>query len=241
MGFSRVESFDFRPGRIIAGKYEVVSLLGHGWEAEVYKLREISTGIIRAGKFFFPQRNLKNKTLNLYAKKLHKLRECSLLIQYHTQETIRFQSETISFLVSEYVEGQSLKEFIGDQKGKRLSDYQALHLLHALAKGMEPIHLKRQYHGDLHPGNIIVRSYGLKFDLKAYDFFNWNASSSELIFQDVIDMIHIFHGAIGGKDRYPKCSQAVKDICCGLKKSLIGKKFKSAGKLRVYLENLKIE
>ncbi len=45
-----VDSFDLTPGRKIAGKYEVLSLLGAGWEGEVYKIREIHTGIERAAK-----------------------------------------------------------------------------------------------------------------------------------------------------------------------------------------------
>ncbi|MFV2067521.1 MAG: hypothetical protein ACC645_11120, partial [Pirellulales bacterium] len=53
----RINAFDFRPGRVLAGKYEVVSRLGAGWEGEVYMLREMPTGIERAAKFFFPHRN----------------------------------------------------------------------------------------------------------------------------------------------------------------------------------------
>ena len=51
-----ISSFDFQPGRSLAKKYEVLSKLGQGWEGEVYLLRETSTGIERAAKFFFPQR-----------------------------------------------------------------------------------------------------------------------------------------------------------------------------------------
>ena len=80
-----IETFDLYPGRILARKYEVISLLGTGWEGEVYKVRESATGIERAAKFFFPQRNPRDRTVNFYAKKLHKLRHCPILIQYHTQ------------------------------------------------------------------------------------------------------------------------------------------------------------
>ncbi len=37
------DSFNLSPGRILAKKYEVVSLLGSGWEGEVYLIREIAT------------------------------------------------------------------------------------------------------------------------------------------------------------------------------------------------------
>ena len=49
---SPIESFQFHSGRILVGKYEVLDLLGAGWEGEVYRVREIHTDIIRTAKFF---------------------------------------------------------------------------------------------------------------------------------------------------------------------------------------------
>ncbi len=34
---SKVKRFDFPPGRIVAGKYEIERPLGSGWEGEVYQ------------------------------------------------------------------------------------------------------------------------------------------------------------------------------------------------------------
>ena len=39
----RITEFDFDPGRTVAGKYEIESKLGGGWEGEVYLVREIET------------------------------------------------------------------------------------------------------------------------------------------------------------------------------------------------------
>lgn len=55
------DSFNLQPGRILAKKYEVIAKLGAGWEGEVYRIRELNTGIERAAKLFFPDRNIKNK------------------------------------------------------------------------------------------------------------------------------------------------------------------------------------
>ena len=68
-----IDAFDFVPGRILARKYEVLEKLGEGWEGEVYLLRELTTGIEKAGKFFYPDRNPSNRALKNYAKKLHRL------------------------------------------------------------------------------------------------------------------------------------------------------------------------
>src|SRR5690606_3887385 len=115
-----IQAFNFPEGRILARKYEVISKLGEGWEGEVYLLKEITTGIERAAKFFFPHRNIRNKASNFYAKKLHKLRNCPALIQYHTQETIRFQNQDLTFLVSDFVEGEVLADFVKRLPGKRI-------------------------------------------------------------------------------------------------------------------------
>ncbi|MEE8483852.1 MAG: protein kinase [Nitrospinota bacterium] len=233
-----IDSFDFATGRILVRKYEIISKLGYGWEGEVYKLLEIETGIERAGKFFFPERNPNNRTLKFYAKKLHKLRRCGILIHYNTQEQITFRGQKISFLVSEFVEGSLLQEFLDNQRGKRLNPFQGLHLLYALAKGMECIHDQKEYHGDLHTENIIVTRVGLSFDLKLIDLFHLKVATTANMLTDVYDLIRLFYDVIGGAKRYAKQPKEVKEIVCGLKKSLIRKKFRNAGQLRTYLEKM---
>ena len=155
-----------------ASKYEVVSELGSGWEGEVYKIREIRTGIDRAAKLFYPQRNIGNRTAKRYAKKLHRLRYCTILIQYHTEELIEVRGVPVTVLISEYVEGELLSDFLKRFPGNRLQPFEALHLLYALAKGMEQIHLHNEYHGDLHLDNIIIKRFGLTYDLKLIDLFH---------------------------------------------------------------------
>jgi len=233
-----IESFNLSSGRIIAKKYEIKSLLGTGWESEVYLVREITTGIERTAKFFFPQRNLHDRALKFYARKLHKLRKCPIVIQYSTQDTIIFRRTPISFLVSEFVEGELLSEYLDRQPGKRLLPFQALHLLYALARGIECIHTVGDYHGDLHTDNIIVQRVGLNFELKLLDMFHWGAPSAENIRDDVINLVRIFYDALGGQKHYAKLPEEVKQICCGLKRTQITKKFRTAGKLRKYLESM---
>src|SRR5690606_22354641 len=102
---------------------------------------------------------------------------------------------------------------------------------------IEQIHLMNEYHGDLHAQNVIVNHFGLNFKLKLVDFYNWSSSAaSECRQDDICSAIRIFYECIGGKKRYAKQPQTVKDICCGLKPSLILKKFRNASQLRKYLE-----
>jgi tRNA A-37 threonylcarbamoyl transferase component Bud32 len=233
-----IESFNFQPGRVLAKKFEVVSKLGQGWEGEVYLVREQLTNIERAAKFFFPQRNPGNKAFRFYAQKLHKLRHCPILIQYFSQDTITYRGVPITFLVSDFIEGELLSEYINRQPGKRLQAFQALHLLHALAKGMESIHQLREYHGDLHTDNIIISRFGLSFELKLIDMYYWQSAKHENIRHDVVSLIRVFYDALGGQKYYARQPEEVKAIICGLKSSLILKKFKTAGQLRNYIENM---
>jgi len=233
-----VESFNFQTGRILAKKFEVISKLGEGWEGEVYLVREQLTNIERAAKFFFPQRNPGNKAFKFYAQKLHKLRHCPILIQYFSQDTIIYRGVPITFLVSDFIEGELLSAFINRQPGKRLSAFQALHLLHALAKGIDTIHQMREYHGDLHTDNIIISRFGLNYDLKLIDMYYWQSAKYENIRHDVVSLVKVFYEALGGQKFYAKQPDEVKAIICGLKSSLILKKFKTAGQLRDHIEHM---
>ena len=163
------------------------------------------------------------------------------MIQYHTHETIRFKGTPVTFLVSDYVEGELLYELLKRQPGKRLTVFEGLHLLHSLASGIECIHLLGDYHGDIHDENIIVNRYGLGFDVKLVDLFHWGAPKASNIHQDVCDLIRVFYDVIGGAKRYARHPPVVKEICCGLKRTLILRKFRTAGQLREHLETIEWE
>lgn len=235
---SRLTHFRFSPGTILADKYEVISKLGSGWEGEVYRVSEIGLGVERAAKLFFPHRNRKNHATRFYARKLHKLRECPILIHYHNQELLDYRGHTVTCLISEFVEGELLSRFLKRQPGRKISVFEGLHLLHTLAAGVEMIHKAGEYHGDLHDENIIIRRKGIHFDFKLVDMFNWGKPSADNIRDDVCDLIRVFYDAIGGAKQYSRHRKEIKSICCGLKRSLIIKKYRTAGKLREYLENM---
>ncbi len=233
-----ITTFGFEPGRVLAGKYEVVSRLGAGWEGEVYLLNERRTGIERAGKVFFPQRNERDRAALFYAKKLHKLRHCPILIQYHGHETITFRRQPITLLVSDYVEGELLSRFLLRQPGRHLTVFEGLHLLHGLVSGVETIHHSGEYHGDLHTDNIILRREGLSFECKLLDVFQWRAPKQENMQDDIVDLVRIFHEVIGGPRAYARQPPVAKEIIRGLKRSLILERFRTASHLREWLETM---
>jgi serine/threonine protein kinase len=194
--------FNLHPGRVIAGKYEVVGFLGKGQEGEVYRVEERVTGLSRAAKIFYPERNPGDRALRFYARKLDQLRGCSLLIHYHHTETARISGQPISVLVSELVE----------------------------------IHDKGEYHGDLHEGNVLIRRRGIQFEAKLVDIQDFGRSSKYNRVADVCDLVRILYEMVGGKERYAEQPPEIRAICLGLKKSLISRKFPTAGALCRYLD-----
>ncbi len=236
-----VNSFNFQPKDKLLEKYSVVRKIGSGWEGEVYLIKEKKTGIERAAKFFFPRRNRNNETLKFHAKKLNKLRDCTSIIKYFTQETIAIDENEITFLVSEYVQGENLAAFVKRQKNKRIDPYQGLHLLYAMAKAINEVHIKKEYHGDLHTDNIMIEKHGVNFKLKIFDMFHYGKPNIDKCQQDIVDVIRIFYEIIGGPKTYPLAPNYVKQICMGNKSNLIRKKFKTAQDLINFLEALSIE
>ncbi len=232
----QIDSFDLQPGRIIGGKYIVDVKLGGGWEGEVYKVVESRTGICRAAKLFFPHRNVRDRAVNFYARKLERLRRCPIVIRYHHSETVRTRGTPLTCLISEYVEGELLGDFMARQPGKRLPPFEALHLTYALARGLEEIHKLREYHGDLHESNVLVRRQGISFDVKLVDFYHWGRSTAAHIRDDVVDLVRLLYDISGGRRRYASQPVVIKAICRGLRRDLIGRSFPTARHLREVLE-----
>ncbi len=234
----RLTKFGFAPHLVVADKYRVLARLGGGWEGETYLLREISTRVDRAGKFFFPQRNRGDRSARRYAQKLHKLSSCPMIISYQTRERVSVDGVPVTLLVSEYVRGESLDDFLRKQPGGRLTYYPALHLLRALAGGLAEVHCRGEYHGDLHSENVLVERFGLGFDLKVLDLHDHGPVSKQHKQNDILDLVRLFYDAVGGPPRYARQPQAVKDICRGLKRGLILERFPSAQRLVVHLDQL---
>jgi len=230
--------FDLQPGQTLGRNYFILEWLGRGWEGEVYKVEERRTGIVRAAKIFYPIKRTKASWLHKYARKLYTLRSCPIVMQYHHRDIARVGRVQAEIMVSEFIEGILLSDYVIQQPGKRLPPFEALHLLYSLALGVEQIHYLGEYHGDIHTKNIMVRRRGVRFEVHLIDFFDLGRSSGYRIRQDVYDLIAVLYDIIGGADRYRTAPAIIKQIVKGRKHSLIRQQFKTAGQLRLALENL---
>lgn len=230
--------FELMKGEVLAGRFCILNFLGSGSEGEVYKVEELHTRKLRAIKLFYPEKNKQFKVSIRSAQKLDKLRSCPIVIDYLSHEIIDIDEKRVACLITEYVKGESLEDFICKQKGKRLGVFPALHLLYSMVLGVEGIHLNGEYHGDLHVENIIIKRFGLEFDLKIIDLHHWGDSKKENREEDIIKIIQIFYETLGGAKYYSKLAPSLKNIICGQKRSLILKKFKNISSLKNHLERM---
>ena len=240
--------FDLQPGRVLASRYVVESMLGSGVEGEVYRVVERKTGIPRAAKLFYPpdmlptkrsspnHRRTKQSPAQYYAGRLHDLRKCWIVVQYHHSESVRIKGRAIECLISELVEGQVLRDMIKARRGSRLPYFEAMCILHAIAAGLEQVHNLKHYHGDVHSRNIIVRRTGVHFDVRLLDLHSWPLGAKVNIREDTLQLVRVFYEMVGGKERYAKMPDVVKQITRANRADLIRKRFPDAGALRKWMD-----
>jgi hypothetical protein len=232
----RIDSFGFRPGRLLGSGYVVEESLGTGTEGEVYRVTERDTGISRAAKLHFPHIDPDHRKSMWHARKLNALRACPIVLQYHHSETVRVRGRRTLVVVSEFCPGLQLQRWVERQRGKRLTPYMALHLLHELVSGLELIHAYGEYHSDVHTENILVNPIGVRLSLKLIDFYDWGRPSRVKQQNDVLCAIRVFYDVLGGREHYRKLPPEIKRICIGMQSSRILKRFPTMYALRAHLE-----
>lgn len=232
----KITNFELAPGERINDKYLVEAFLGGGLQGEVYRVTELGTRVRRAAKLFFPQQNQGGRTARYYAQRLDRLRDCPIVIQYHHAEKIKVHGIDVICLLSEYVNGILLSDFIAKHPGSRLPAFKALHVLYPLVCGLESIHAQREYHGDIHPWNILIRPRGIFFDIKLIDFYNLGRPTAQHRREDIIDVVRLLYTMVGERRRYARQPPAIKAICRGMQRNLILQSFPTASHLRRHLE-----
>lgn len=233
----RPTTFDLRPGRKVGTRYVIESRLGGGAEGEVYQIRELDTAIHRAAKLYFPHRNPRKRTATKHAQKLNALRHCAIVLQYHHSEIVTVRGEKVFAMISDFYDGEPLEHWLHRHRGKRLTPYQALHVLYNLVCGLEDIHARGEYHADVHSQNILIQQRGIRYDLKLIDFYDWGRPARFKQKQDISDAIGVFYECLGGRNHYAKLPKELKYILAGPRHDVILRRFPTITALRHHLEN----
>jgi serine/threonine-protein kinase len=140
------------PGDILAGKYEIVSLLGEGGMGTVWRARSIALDADVAIKVLHCDRADSQAAQRLLreARATARVGHPSIVRAFDFGETEAGEP----FLVMELLEGTSLADCL-DRRG-RLSPIEAVQMLLPIASGLAAAHARGIVHRDIKPENIII-------------------------------------------------------------------------------------
>jgi len=153
----------FPPGTLLAQRYRVVSLLGHGGMGEVYRANDLLLGQTVALKFLPAQWTSDEATLARFRNEVRIARQVShpnVCRVYDIGE-----AEGSTYLSMEYVDGEDLASLL--RRIGRLPQDKALEIARQLCAGLAAAHDKGVLHRDLKPGNIMLDGQG---QLRITDF-----------------------------------------------------------------------
>jgi len=149
-------SGDLGKGAILAGRYEILQLLGRGGMGAVYKARDIELDRVVALKLIRPELAINPEILQRFKQEL------ILARQVTHKNVIRIfdlgQSDRIKFITMDFVEGQDLRELLLE-RGKFPAEQAARSMLQ-ICRALEAAHAEGVIHRDLKPQNIMLTADG---------------------------------------------------------------------------------
>ncbi len=140
-------------GRVIAGRYRVLGLIGEGGMGAVYVAEHLMIGRKVALKRLHPELMDDAKAVARFQREA---RAAAATGHEHIVEVIDlgFGEDHAPFLVMEYLRGQSLAELL--RKEERLAPERACRIVGQLLAALSAVHLRSIVHRDLKPDNIIL-------------------------------------------------------------------------------------
>lgn len=152
-----------RAGRVLGGRYTLVSRIAKGGMGEVWRVRDQRTGMLVAAKVLRPElrgEEISLSRLRLEAKNTVRARHPNIASVLDSGE-----DEGQGWIVMELIDGRPLTEFVGD--GKRLAAQQLIPILTQTAYALDASAQAGVVHRDIKPANIMIRKDGM---VKLTDF-----------------------------------------------------------------------
>jgi tetratricopeptide (TPR) repeat protein/predicted Ser/Thr protein kinase len=143
-------------GVILAGRYEIVKLLGEGGMGAVYRAHDRELDRVVALKVIRPELARNAQVLQRFKQEL------ILARQVTHRNIIRIfdlgQAEGVRFITMEYIEGEDLSQILA-RRGK-LPAAEATAIMTQVTRGLEAAHTEGVVHRDLKPQNIMMEASG---------------------------------------------------------------------------------
>ncbi|MFZ0417160.1 MAG: serine/threonine-protein kinase [Candidatus Sulfotelmatobacter sp.] len=146
----------FLPGRLLAGRYRIIALLGKGGMGEVYRADDLTLGQPVALKFL-PDDAARDQALReRFKNEVRIARRVSHPNVCRVYDVGDFEGHT--FFTMEYVDGEDLASLL--RRIGRLPEDKALDIARQLCAGLAAAHVKGVLHRDLKPANIMLDGRG---------------------------------------------------------------------------------
>ncbi len=170
-------------GMFIQNRYEIISKIGSGGMADVYKAKDHKLNRYVAVKVLKPEFREDKVFISKFrteAQSAARLAHGNIVNIYDVGE-----ESGINYIVMELVEGMTLKEYIKDQG--RLSVKEATSIALQICAGLEAAHNNGIIHRDVKPQNIMISTDG---KVKVADFGIARASTVNTVTSNVMGSVH---------------------------------------------------
>jgi serine/threonine-protein kinase len=146
----------FLPGRLLAGRYRIIALLGRGGMGEVYRADDLTLGQPVALKFLPEEAGQDEALLERFRNEVRLSRRVSHPNVCRVYDVGEVDGHT--FFTMEYVDGEDLASLL--RRIGRLPADKALEIARQLCAGLAAAHAKGVLHRDLKPANIMLDGRG---------------------------------------------------------------------------------
>jgi len=146
----------FLPGRLLAGRYRIIALLGKGGMGEVYRADDLTLGQPVALKFLPDEAARDAGLLDRFKNEVRIARRVSHPNVCRVYDVGEVEGHT--FFTMEYVDGEDLASLL--RRIGRLPEDKALDIARQLCAGLAAAHAKGVLHRDLKPANIMLDGRG---------------------------------------------------------------------------------
>jgi len=153
--------------QLLADRYEIGEVIGHGGMAEVHRGRDIRLGRDVAIKVLRKDLNRDPALEGRFrreAQSAASLNSPSIVAVYDTGEGV-IDGVATPYIVMEYVDGQTLRQVLSAEG--RLLPQRALEITAAVCTALEQAHAAGIVHRDIKPGNVMLTATG---EVKVMDF-----------------------------------------------------------------------
>ncbi len=146
----------FLPGRLIAGRYRIIALLGKGGMGEVYRADDLTLGQAVAIKFLPDEATRDEGMRDRFRNEVRIARRVSHPNVCRVYDVGEVDGQT--FFTMEYVDGEDLASLL--RRIGRLPQDKAVDMARQLCAGLAAAHAKGVLHRDLKPANIMLDGRG---------------------------------------------------------------------------------